>query len=138
MITIKITLENNICLEVEVNKVEEAIKIINLVEDMKSSPSIPYYPYIPHYPYYPFYTICDSGTTCTATCTATSASGSFDSNTTDNNTTTQTKTPSTPTANSSEIDEKKFYKPNKVYPQPTTDKTDKIPPSSLREFFDLW
>jgi hypothetical protein len=137
MITIKITLENNICLEVEVNKVEEAIKIINLVEDMKSSPSIPYYPYIPHYPFYPFYTICDSGTTCTATCTATSASGSFDSNTTDNNTTTQTKTPSTPTANSSEIDEKKFYKPNKVYPQPTTDKTDKIPPSSLREFFDL-
>ena len=137
MITIKITLENNICLEVEVNKVEEAIKIINLVEDMKSSPSIPYYPY-PFYPFYPFYTICDSGTTCTATCTATSASGSFDSNTTDNNTTTQTKTPSTPTANSSEIDEKKFYKPNKVYPQPTTDKTDKIPPSSLREFFDLW
>jgi len=134
MITIKITLENNICLEVEVNKVEEAIKIINLVEDMKSSPSIPYYPY-PFYPFYPFYTICDSGTTCIVT----SASGSFDSNTTDNNTTTsQTKTPSTPIANSSEIDEKKFYKPNKVYPQPTTDKTDKIPPSSLREFFDLW
>lgn len=132
MITIKITLENNICLEVEVNKVEEAIKIINLVEEMKSSPSIPYNPNpsYPYYPYYPFYTICDSGTTCVVT----SASGSFDSNIT----TSQTKTPSTPTANSSEIDEKKFYKPNKVYPQPTTDKTDKIPPSSLREFFDLW
>ena len=131
MITIKITLENNICLEVEVNKVEEAIKIINLVEGMKSSPSIPYYPnpYYPYYPFYPFYTICDSETISIVT----SASGSFDSNIT-----TKTKTPSTPTANSSEIDEKKFYKPNKVYPQPTTDKTDKIPPSSLREFFDLW
>lgn len=114
MITIKITLENNICLEVEVNKVEEAIKIINLVEEMKSSPSIPYYPN----PYNPYYTTCDSGTSFTIT----SAS----------------ETLSTPTANSSKIDEKKFYKPNKVYPQPTTDKTDKIPPSSLREFFNLW
>lgn len=107
MITIKITLENNICLEVEVNKVEEAIKIINLVEEMKSSPSIPY-TYNPCIPYDPY--------------TTTSASGTF----------------STPTANSSKIDEKKFYKPNKVYPQPTTDKTNKIPPSSLREFFNLW
>ena len=123
MITIKITLENNICLEVEVNKVEEAIKIINLVEEMKSSPSIPYNPYNP------YYTTCDLGPISIVT----SASGSFDSNIT-----AKTKTPSTPTANSSEIDEKKFYKPNKVYPQPTTDKTDKIPPSSLREFFDLW
>lgn len=111
MITIKITLENNICLEVEVNKVEEAIKIINLVEEMKSSPSIPYI-YNPCIPYNPSYT-----------CTTTSASGTFST---------------CPTANSSKIDEKKFYKPNKVYPQPTTDKTDKIPPSSLREFFNLW
>lgn len=117
MITIKITLENNICLEVEVNKVEEAIKIINLVEDMKSSPSIPY-TYNPCIPYNPHYTICGTGTSFTTT----SASGTF----------------SIPTANSSKIDEKKFYKPNKVYPQPTTDKTDKIPPSSLREFFNLW
>lgn len=110
MITIKITLENNICLEVEVNKVEEAIKIINLVEEMKSSPSIPY-TYNPCIPYNPY-----------TTTSAYSLSGTF----------------SIPTANSSEIDEKKFYKPNKVYPQPTTDKTDKIPPSSLREFFNLW
>lgn len=108
MITIKITLENNICLEVEVNKVEEAIKIINLVEEMKSSPSIPY-TYNPCIPYDPY--------------TTTSASGTFST---------------CPTANSSKIDEKKFYKPNKVYPQPTTDKTNKIPPSSLREFFNLW
>lgn len=118
MIIIKITLENNICLEVEVNKVEEAIKIINLVEEMKSSPSIPY-TYNPCIPYNPYYTTCDSGTCFTTT----SASGTFST---------------CPTANSSEIDEKKFYKPNKVYPQPTTDKTDKIPPSSLREFFNLW
>ena len=128
MITIKITLENNICLEVEVNKVEEAIKIIKLVEEMKSSPSIPY-TYNPYNPYNPYCTTCDSETISIVT----SASGSFDSNIT-----AKTKTPSTPTANSSKIDEKKFYKPNKVYPQPTTDKTDKIPPSSLREFFDLW
>ena len=131
MITIKITFENNICLEVEVNKVEEAIKIINLVEEMKSSPSIPYTyvpynPYNPYNPYYPYYTTCDSGTSFTVTSASktisTPLSGSIASS----------------TANSSEIDEKKFYKPNKVYPQPTTDKTDKIPPSSLREFFDLW
>lgn len=125
MITIKITFENNICLEVEVNKVEEAIKIINLVEERKSSPSLPYYPN-PYYPYYPYYTTCDSGTSFTVTSASktisTPLSGSIASS----------------TANSSEIDEKKFYKPNKVYPQPTTDKTDKIPPSSLREFFDLW
>lgn len=128
MITIKITFENNICLEVEVNKVEEAIKIINLVEEMKSSPSIPYtyVPYNPYNPYYPYYTTCDSGTSFTVTSASktisTPLSGSIASS----------------TANSSEIDEKKFYKPNKVYPQPTTDKTDKIPPSSLREFFNLW